>query len=264
MDLRSIAFNNNNKAAEKTDSFQVSDPKLTKFFSKNKINPSEIKYILRENEKTAIYLFDDRVINTYITANDIVSYLPDGTFYNINRGTYVALAYIANINQNLYTMMDGRVITGRAYHMEDHEENKTNLLNRRLNHKSDRDVSVFDSFSGMDNLPIAFGVIELLYENGNRNLDFVVRYCNKAMAKLECRPVEDLVNHSLYDIYSLSDTSRLVMYADVAINGELQTMRKYIKELDRNVRIKCFQPREGFCAVWMEDEDHPMEIKALN
>lgn len=260
MDIRSIAFNTESK---KEEPFTIKDPKLSKFFKKNNIQPHDIKYILRECDKTSIYLSDNRVISTYITANDIVGVLPEDTFYNINRGTFVALSYIANINQNVYTMMDEREIIGHAYHMEEHEKNKLHLLNKRLNHKAGRNISVRDSFAGLDNLPIPFCVIEVLFETNNRHLDFIFRYCNKAMEKLEGFSINQMLNHSIFDLFASGEKSRVVTYADVAINGEMQVIERFVPDFNKNVRIICFQPREGFCGCLIEDTESPI-AKLLN
>lgn len=260
MDIRSIAFN---KESTKETPFEIKDSKLSKFFSKNEIRPEDIKYILRESDKTSIYLSDERVISTYITANDIVGVLPEDMFYNINRGTYVALAYIANINQNVYTMMDEREITGRAYHMEEHEKNKTHLLNRRLNHKVSKNVPIRESFSGLDNLPISFCVIEVLFETNGRHLDFIIKYCNKAMEPLTGFSINQMLNHSVYDLYEGGEKSRLVTYADVAINGEIKTLERMVPDFKKKVKIICFQPKEGFCGCLIEDMESPI-TKLLN
>ena len=52
-----------------------------------------------------------------------------------------------------------------------------------------------------------------------RGLDFIFRYCNAEMANVEGVPVEEMLDHSFYEIFRNGDKKWLVAYADVALNG---------------------------------------------
>ena len=47
------------------------DEKVLKFFKKYNIHINDIKYLLRQNNKTCIYTTDERVIKTFITVKDL-------------------------------------------------------------------------------------------------------------------------------------------------------------------------------------------------
>ena len=46
------------------------DEKIMKFLRKNNIHISNIKYLLRQENKTCIYMTDGRVVQTFITVKD--------------------------------------------------------------------------------------------------------------------------------------------------------------------------------------------------
>lgn len=47
------------------------DEKIMKFLRKNNIHISNIKYLLRQENKTCIYMTDGRVVKTFITVKDL-------------------------------------------------------------------------------------------------------------------------------------------------------------------------------------------------
>lgn len=51
------------------------DEKIMKFLRKNNIHISNIKYLLRQENKTCIYMTDGRVVQTFITVKDLLKIL---------------------------------------------------------------------------------------------------------------------------------------------------------------------------------------------
>lgn len=90
------------------------EKKIQRFFLKNHIEPTEIKYIKREEGKTCIYLIDGRIVETYTPLKAIVDELPVDEFLSINKGIVAATCRIVNIKDDLYTMRDGSIFKGRA------------------------------------------------------------------------------------------------------------------------------------------------------
>ena len=66
------------------------DEKVLKFFKKYNIHINDIKYLLRQNNKTCIYTTDERVIKTFITVKDLFKELRPYNYICINKGTVVA------------------------------------------------------------------------------------------------------------------------------------------------------------------------------
>ena len=50
----------------------ASPEKMERFFKKNHILEENIKYIIRQDSKTCLYLFNGKVVKTYIPAKTII------------------------------------------------------------------------------------------------------------------------------------------------------------------------------------------------
>ena len=80
------------------------DEKIMKFLRKNNIHISNIKYLLRQENKTCIYLTDGRVVKTFITVKDLYEILIPYDYISINKGTVVSRGQIDHIENCTYHM----------------------------------------------------------------------------------------------------------------------------------------------------------------
>lgn len=100
----------------------------------------------------------------------------------------------------------------------------------------------------MDEMPLAYCVIELVFYEDGHGVDFIFRYCNKEMAVVEGVHVEEMLNRSFYEVFRNGDRKWLVSYADVALNGTKHTLKDFSPEIRKDLTIYCYQPEPGFCA----------------
>ena len=100
----------------------------------------------------------------------------------------------------------------------------------------------------LNDMPLAFCVIELVFDANGRGVDFVFRYCNEEMAVVEGIPVSEMLNNSFYEVFKNGDKKWLVTYADVALNGTKVILHDYSPEIGKDLSIYCFQPHPGYCA----------------
>lgn len=224
-----------------------SNSALKHFFQKNNIFASNIKYVIRENDKTNFYLVDGRIISCFHTIKSIMEILPDDAFSIIKKGVLVAKNQIVNISKNTYTMLDGRVFEGRKRGLKTHKE-LNDSLNRNINLPVTGVDDITPTFSILNNMPAAFCVIQVEFDNDGKGIDIIFRYCNKAMEQLENKTLEEMMNKSFYDVFHNADPKWLVSYANVALNGVPCTITDYSPEIDKTLTIHCFQPMQGFCA----------------
>ncbi|MCB5755966.1 hypothetical protein LIR06_13735 [Mediterraneibacter faecis] len=66
-------------------------------------------------------------------------------------------------------------------------------------------------------MPLAFCIIELVFDAQGHGVDFVFRYCNDEMAVVEGVPVSEMLNRSFYEVFENGDKKWLVTYACVLI-----------------------------------------------
>ena len=62
-------------------------------------------------------------------------------------------------------------------------------------------LSFFEKCSILDDMPVAYCVIELVFDADGHGVDFVFRYCNKHMAVVEGIPVEEMLNRSFHEVF---------------------------------------------------------------
>ena len=204
---------------------------LNTYFQKHDLCAENILYIYRKDRKTVIQRTDGEEFALFIPVHSILSALPESEFLSISKGTVVCRSHIVDISKDgVYIMSDGRTFQGRKRGLSSHR-------------------------SLLDNMPLAFCVIELVFNKDGRGVDFIFRYCNAEMANVEGVPVEEMLNRSFYEVFRNGDKKWLVAYADVALNGTKHTLHDYSPEIDKYLTIWCYQPEPGYCACVLQVTD---------
>ena len=222
------------------------------FFERKNIDISNILYLTRQNPLTKITFFDGKEILTAIPVKEIAIYLPDEEFVNITKGILLRKSQIVNISDDgLYTMTDGSVFQGRKRNISQHKQLRQALgLSKEQNEKAEKMIplELLEKCSILNDMPLAFCVIELVFDANGRGVDFVFRYCYEEMAVVEGIPVSEMLNNSFYEVFKNGDKKWLVTYADVALNGTKVILHDYSPEIGKDLSIYCFQPHPGYCA----------------
>ena len=198
---------------------------LNTYFQKHGLCAENILYIYRRDRKTVIKRMDGEEFALFIPISSILAVLPECEFLNISKGTVVCRSH-----RRLRTEM-------------------------RLEDKHTSPLNMLEKCSLLDNMPLAFCVIELVFNEDGRGVDFIFRYCNAEMEKVEGVPVEEMLNRSFYEVFRNGDKKWLVSYADVALNGTKHTIHDYSPEIDKNLIIHCYQPEPGYCACVLQVVD---------
>ncbi len=223
------------------------DKRVEKFFRKKKISPDRIKYNLREEDKTAIYLLDGTAVRTYHPFRDICASLPAGQFLNINKGVALAGSQIVRIDKRQYTMADGRSFCGRQRADREHRENRQRLVAANAAAKSGLPSSV-GGWAALDKLPLPFCVIRPQQGEDGRGGDFFFCYANAAMCALEHTPAELLVGHSIFEVFTCGDRRWLAAFADAALHGARRVIEDFSPEPGQRFVATCYQLAKGYCA----------------
>ena len=222
------------------------------FFERKNIDIANILYLTRQNPHTKITFFDGKEILTAIPVKEIAIYLPDEEFVNITKGVLLRKSQIVNISgDGLYTMTDGSVFQGRKRNISQHKQLRQALgLSKEQDAKAEKMIplELLEKCSILNDMPLAFCVIELVFDANGRGVDFVFRYCNEEMAVVEGIPVSEMLNNSFYEVFENGDKKWLVTYADVALNGTKVILHDYSPEIGKDLSIYCFQPYPGYCA----------------
>lgn len=224
---------------------------LEKYFKKHQLKTEDILYIYRRNRKTVICCEWGVENVSVIPIHEILSFLPKDEFLSIAKGVIVHRNRIVHIsNDGVYTMSDGKSFQGRQRYLSVHKKLRKEMHLDVPPRQKDFVPSqgFFEKFSLLDDMPIAYCVIELVFDENGHGIDFIFRYCNKYMEIVEGLPLEEMLNRSFYEVFKKGDRKWLVSYADVALNGTQRTLHDYSPEIGKNLSIHCYQPEPGLCA----------------
>ncbi|MBE6927771.1 MAG: LytTR family transcriptional regulator [Ruminococcaceae bacterium] len=219
---------------------------LSRFLHKNHVDAQNIKYIIREEGLTKIYLADNRIIETYHTIKSLRELLSEDEFLNVGKGLLLSASYIADIDHGIYTMTDGRSFHGRKRNFSEHAHNKAMLVSKR----ETQAVSDFPTeYAILDKMPIPFAILEVT-ELSDRNFpEFYFRYCNNEFLNYHNCSMEDILNKSHLEFFGFAMTHLLAAFADIAFNGGSRIIHNYREDNHRDCTMHCFQLRENYCAV---------------
>lgn len=218
---------------------------LEKFFKKNQIVPKNVLYLVREDGKTVVYLTDGRKVHTFTPLKTVAAGLQGVWTLSVNKGVVVNEAQVVNVDNGCYTMTDGRVFRGRVRTPGEHSRNKT-MLNRRVPAQQTTEPLV-KRFSILDNFPLPFCIVELVFGKEGHGIDFLFRYCNRAMEVFEQIDRVKLLDHTYYEVFPKGERKWLITFADIALHGGQKLIEDF-KTGQGPVRVYCFQLEEGFCA----------------
>lgn len=211
------------------------------FFEKKRLPIADVMYMTRADRQTVLHLKDGTTLSTYIPMKQLVSEAAEGSFVVVNKGIALAPGFITKSEKNTYTMVDGSTFTRRVHQKKSDSPEVGDTAVRSEN-------VIWSSYAILDDSPMAFCIIELVFDKDGRGMDFIFRYCNKAMETLEGKTREEMINQSFYAVFKEGDKKWLVTYADVALNGRQRVIESYSPEVERNLRIYCHQPKPNFCA----------------
>jgi len=232
------------------------EQKLIRFFLKNNINPTDIMYACRQDGKTCIFLKSGQVLETYIPMKWLISTLPAGAYLHINKGIILSSSCIDKIEGNRYTMLDGKVFTGRVRTAGVHKKNRK-ILEHSAAPSSDKiSQTVYQQFSVMDHLPLPFCVVELIVDTRKHDIDFIVRYCNNAMADLGNVPRETLIDRSCHDVFRRPEKEWVLSFTETALRGKTITVDTIQPLSGHKMQVHLFQPAKGLCACILIESEH--------
>ena len=218
------------------------------------IQPEDIKYLTRAAQRTVLHLVDGREIRTTIPLKTVAAHLPAEAFWSIQKGIVVAARYVVNIDgQGVYTIADGQHFKGRGHLPSEHSRRRRAMEAAAA--QCHLPQHMLEKCTVMEDAPIAFCVIELVFNADGHSIDFIFRYCNREMENLEGVPVPEMLNRSFYEVFPNGDKKWIVPYADVAINGTRRILRDFSPEVNKFLVIRCFQPLPGYCACLLTEEE---------
>ena len=155
---------------------------ISRYFKRRNILVEHIISAYSKNQALIICMESGDEFSTSILLYELISYLPKDEFIEIRRGTIVRISAIISISDDgLYTLIDGKSYQGRKRNLRTHKNLRDEL--RMKNNILIKPIKISQSFlekcSILDEMQLAYCVIELVFDENGHGLDFIFRYCNK-------------------------------------------------------------------------------------
>ena len=185
-----------------------------------------------------------------MTLSELEDKLGDG-FIKVHRGCLVSAMAIHEVSDKIH-LINGETLD---YVVRKKKEILTQLYEKQKNiissfnddsiPKTEEEYSTY--YRSFDTMPFAFTDIEMIFDDERRAVDWIFRYGNPALAKLEKLPLDKQIGSSFGSLFSNMDSKWLNVYERAALYGETLEIIDYSPEIDTYLDIICFPTFKGHC-----------------
>ena len=224
-------------------------------WKKVEIEIDKIIYVLMHRQDAEIHVYGDKTYKARITCEELKKKLGD-SFIEVRRGCIVSVMAIRSITDTV-NLMNGESL---RYTLS----KKTKLRNEIYQKQQD----ILDSFADdaprtqqeyrqhyicYENAPFAFADIEMIFDEERQAIDWIFRYGNEALARIEEVPLNEIIGSTFRSIFPNMDRKWLRSYEQAVLYGETLEIMDYSPEIDKYLRIICFPTFKGHCGCMLFD-----------
>lgn len=215
-----------------------------------------ILYIIMIRQNAEIHVSDGTKYKTRMTFKELEEILGDG-FVKIHRGCLVSARAIHDITDKVY------LSNGES--LEYAVQRKSEII-ETFRSKQKSIIGSFDlngipttaeeyrrHYGCFDALPVAFTDIEMIFDDERRAVDWIFRYANEALARIEKLPLERLIGSSFGNLFANMDSKWLRSYERATLYGETLEIIDYSPEIDTYLKVICFPTFKGHCGCILSD-----------
>lgn len=214
------------------------------------LNISTILYVLMIGKNAELHISGGKIYITRMTISELEDYLGDG-FIKVNRGCLVSARAVHDVTDSI-NLNNGESLTYTIRKKNEiieqlHSKQRSIISNFAKDGIPVTDEEYRKHYISFDNLPFAFTDIEMIFNEESRAVDWIFRYGNSALAKLEKMPLERLIGSSFGSLFSNMDSKWLRSYERATLYGETLEMIDYSPEIDTYLKVICFPTFKGHC-----------------
>lgn len=215
-----------------------------------------ILYVLMINKIAEIHVFGGKIYQTRMTLSELEEKLGDG-FIKVHRGCIVSAMAIHDISDNI-NLNNGEsliyTIRKKNQIIEQFRSKQKNIISSfRKDGIPTTEEEYRKHYSSFENLPFAFTDIEMIFNEESHAVDWIFRYGNPALAKLEKLSLEQLIGSSFGSLFSNMDSKWLRSYERATLYGEILEIIDYSPEIDTYLKVICFPTFKGHCGCILFD-----------
>lgn len=231
----------------------MSSAKFIPFCSDKKklmIDASRILCVVMRGNNAEIITADGESIVGRMTMLKLEELLGD-EFIKIHRGCLVSVQAIHEVSDKVY-LCNGMSLGYAARKKKDITAQLYNAQKQLFGKFRTDDIPSTDEeyrayYAGMEHLPFAFTDIEMVFNDELHAIDWIFRYGNPALAKLEKLPLDKLIGNSFSKIFPSMDSKWLRSYEQSALYGKTLELMDYSPEIDTYLKVICFPTFSGHC-----------------
>ena len=217
---------------------------------------TSILYIMMKKQDAYVHVSDGSVLKTRMTFAEFQKELGED-FIRIHRGCLVSAMAIHSVKE-LIILSNGDSLEYSAQHREEiiekfHQKQRSIVEGLTNNDNPTANDEYHEHYKCFDNIPVAFTDIEMVFNEDSQAVDWIFRYGNEALARIEKCPLEKLIGNSFSSIFKNMDTKWLRSYERAVLYGETLEIIDYSPEIDRSLRIICFPTFKGHCGCMLFD-----------
>lgn len=232
------------------------------------LNLNTIAYADAEKNYAQIHLVDGTVYRTRITLTALEKGLGDG-FLKVGRHRLVSVMSIHSVTDtiNLITGEALRYPPQRKSHVRRQLASRQKLFIDSLSDEST--PATLEEYRAhyrcFETAPFAFADIEMVFNEEQYAVDWIFRYGNPALARLERIPLKKLIGNSFGSLFANMDPKWLRAYEQAALYGKTLEIESYSPEIDTNLKIICYPTFRGHCGCILFNLDAAdAQLNALN
>jgi len=223
-----------------------------------------ILYIIMHGKIAEIHIVGGRVYETRVTLKNLEGLLKE-EFVKIHRGCIVSVKAVHDVTDTvnlsdgeelLYTVRKKKQI---VFEIQKKQKKMIHALGKEGIPSTEEEYC--RHYSSFEYLPIAFTDIEIVFNEERHAVDWIFRYANQELARLEKLPLDQLLGKSFGSLFANMDSKWLRSYERSALYGEVLELMDYSPEVDRTLKVICFPTFKGHCGCILFDLD---TIKAVD
>lgn len=214
-------------------------------------------YYVRMNGNTAeIHVSGGQIYNVRRTLAELEESLGDG-FIKLHRGCIVSAMAIHDITDKVnlnngesldYVVRKKKSILAQLRAMQ---KELVNSFHGEVTPQTPEEYHTH--YSSFDHLPFAFADIEMVFNEKHHAVDWIFRYGNFALARLEKVNLEQLIGSSFGSLFSNMDSKWLRYYERATLYGDTLEIVDYSPEINTYLKIICFPTFPGHCGCILFD-----------
>ena len=214
------------------------------------LSPEDILYVQLEGRQSVIHISGGKTYRTYTTIDDLEQMLGSG-FIRADRATLVSAKGVHAIGKKI-ELISGETLSFTRRRKRELKEQLRAGRRQIVQELVGSDAPAMREeyqrhYASYDSAPFAFTDIEMVFNEERAAVDWIFRYGNEALATLEKKPLEQLIDHSFGSIFPNMDAKWLRVYERTALFGEILEIEDYSPEIETDLRIICFPTFRGHC-----------------